>query len=64
MEVRRIGKAREGFKRPTLMEVRTMNMKILRKKSKLRGTEIYVNEDYTKEINKNKRENVHIGTIG
>ena len=34
-EVRRIGKEREGFKRPMLMEVRTTKMEILRKKNKL-----------------------------
>ena len=58
MEMRRIGKEREGFKRPVLMEVRTMNMKmeILRKKNKLRGTEIYINEDYTKEVQKQRRD--------
>ena len=56
-EVRRIGKEREGFKRPKLMEVRTMIMKmqILRKKSKLR-TEIFVNEDYTKEVQKQRKD--------
>ena len=57
-ELRRIGKEREGFKRPVLMEVRTMNMKmeILRKKNKLRGTEIYINEDYPKEVQKQRRD--------
>ena len=36
------------------MEVRTTNMKmeIRRKKNKLRETEIYVNEDYTNEVQK------------
>ena len=50
--MRRIGKKREGFKRPILMEVTTTNMKmeILRKKNKLRGTELYINEDYIKEV--------------
>ena len=53
-EMRCIGKEREGFKRPILMEVRTTNVKmeIIRKKNKLIGTEIYVREDYTKEVQK------------
>ena len=57
-EVRRIGKKREGFKRPILIEVRTTNMKmdILRKKNKLRGTEIYVNEDYIKEVQRQRKD--------
>ena len=40
------------------MEVRTTNMKIkiLRKKNKLRRTEIYINEDYAKEIQKQRRD--------
>ena len=56
-EARRIGKEREGFKRPILMEVRTTNMKmeILRKNNKLRGTEIYV-EDYAKEVQKQRKD--------
>ena len=33
-----------------------MKMEILRKKDKLRGTEIYVNEGYTKEVQKQKRD--------
>ena len=50
--MRRIGKERESFKRPILMDVRTTNMKmeILSGENKLRGTEMYVNEDYTKEV--------------
>ena len=57
-EVKRIGKEREGFKKTILMEFRTMNMKMetLRKKNKLRGTEIYVNEDYTKEVQKQRND--------
>ena len=57
-EMRRIGKEKGGFKRPKLMEVRTTNMKmeILRKKNKLRGTETYVNEDYTKEVQKQRKD--------
>ena len=55
-EVRRIERERGGFKRPILMEVRTTNMKILRKKNKLRGTEIYVKEDHTKEVQKQRKD--------
>ena len=58
IEVRHIGKEREGFKKPILMKVRTTNVKmeILRKKNKLRGTEIYVNEDYTKKMQKQRKD--------
>ena len=64
-EVKRIGKESEGFKGPILMEVRTTNMKmeILRKKNKLRGSEIYVNEDYTKEVQKQGKDLVKLMKI-
>ena len=57
-EVSRIGKERERFKRPILVDVRTTNMKmeILRKKNKLRGTEIYVNCDYIKKVQKQRKD--------
>ena len=56
--MKRIEKEREGFKRPILMEVRKTNMKIkiLRKKDKLRGTELYVNEDCAKEVQKQTKD--------
>ena len=47
------------------MQVRTTNMKmeILRKKNKLRGTEIYVNEDYTNEAQKQRKDLLKFMTI-
>ena len=65
-KARRIGKEREGCKGPILMEVKTTNMKmeILRKKKKQRGTEIYVNEDYTKEVQKQRKDLVKFMKIG
>ncbi|GLV44750.1 hypothetical protein CBL_05217 [Carabus blaptoides fortunei] len=57
-ELRRIGRERVNNNRPILMEVRTVNqkMEILKAKNKLQGTEIYINEDFPKEIQNQRRE--------
>lgn len=51
-EVRRIGKPRDGVIRPILLKLTTINKKweILGQSKKLRGTDIWVDEDYTKEV--------------
>jgi len=57
-EIRRIGKEGRNNKRPILLELRTWNqkMEILRRKNKLKGTEIYINEDFPKEVLDQRRE--------
>ena len=57
-EMRRMGKEGSNNKRPRLLELRTWNqkMEILRGKNKLKGTEIYISEDFPKEVLDQRRE--------
>lgn len=51
-EIKRISTKTENKVSPVLIELRSWNLKmqILRKAKKLKGTKIYINEDYPKEI--------------
>ena len=56
--MRIIEKEGRNNKRPILLELRIWNqkMEILRRKNKLKGTAIYINEDFPKEVLDQRRE--------
>lgn len=56
-EIRRMGRPKEGSIRPIILKLRTAIKKteIMRKTSGLRGTNIWIDEDYTKEIQEERR---------
>jgi len=57
-QIRRLGKEYEGRIRPIMIEVRSWNKKIeiFNATKKLRGTKIYFEEDFSKEIIKQRKE--------
>lgn len=57
-ETRRIGKYQEGKTRPIVLETRKWSKKveILKETKNLRGTNIYMDEDYSRDIQKQRKE--------
>lgn len=51
-DIRRMGKSRNGIERPILLRLTTGNKKdeIIKQSNKLKGTDIWIDEDYPKEI--------------
>lgn len=56
-EIKRLGKYREGRQRPILIRLTTGNgkMRILQKSKELKGTNVWIEEDYTKETQEERR---------
>lgn len=57
-EVRRLGKPTMGKTRPVLLKLTTRGkkMEILKNTNRLKGTDIWVDEDYTREIQEKRRQ--------
>ena len=57
-EVRRIGKYKDGENRPIKIKLvrERKKLEIMRKTNNLKGTKIWVEEDYTKEIQRERKE--------
>lgn len=56
-EIKRLGRYREGRQRPILMKLTTGNKKvqILKQSKELKGTDVWVEEDYTKESQETRK---------
>lgn len=56
-EIKRLGRYKEGRQRPILMKLTTGNskMRVLQKTKELKGTNVWIEEDYTKETQEERR---------
>lgn len=61
-EIRRIGKYIEGRARPVIIKLMKFNKKIeiLKNSNNLKGTEIWIDEDYPKEVQEERRQLIPI----